>query len=741
MTDFDHIRIAVREKPLADDERNRVQVILRTDNDKLIAYYPESKEGLLYNYDYFFPEDATQLDVFQTVGLEMVQRLMHGESSACISYGPSGSGKTHTLFGSDRESGLIQLVCRELFQQMTNDANATKYDVKFSYWEMNNDEIRDALNLDNTANLLVRKNKQQEKLYGGGGIYIPGLSLVDVTAWEELDAYIMKGNVHRIHLSEQRGARWHGFLKLYILSTPRGEGTICTARTLTFVQLKGPDRVGQKGARGEVLKHGCSINKSVSILGSAILHSVELRRAAIKKGQLEGRDPEELYRELPKIASSAFVESKLTQVLTSALNGSEATIFFGNVSALDYHEATDTLENLQNAQQISCSVRRHRYKTNVGILRDELTKLEAQVPPSTLAVGHPLTELEEKITRLREKYQGALEDRELPPTPQEGRTMPVPPIEVDASIQLWKKNTVKAKLHGDRATVYIPTGKKGISKRTYKGQWAHGRRDGFGEYLTDNQRYEGEWTNGMKDGEGTLWVRDKKKGEEEWRRVYTGSWQDDMRHGRGTNWYENGDVYTGYYDHNKRSAIGTLYMKDGSRIEGQWKDDNVEGWATLYQKNNDWFEGHWVAGLREGPGMWCYETKQQCMKGEWYQGICRSGTMEDLPRKTTNEKSAFLPRCGLKDPEGILKAQVKKWEEVRKEKRGQTASGVDWAAEAARSQQETFQGAADDEFDNTDYEIGVGKDKAVGGRGVAFAGQGGAKPQQQGGDEGEEVSW
>jgi len=106
-----------------------------------------------------------------------------------------------------------------------------------------------------------------------------------------------------------------------------------------------------------------------------------------------------------------------------------------------------------------------------------------------------------------------------------------------------------------------------------------------------------------------------------------------------------------------------------------------------------------------------------------------------------NEKSAFLPRCGLKDPEGILKAQVKKWEEVRNEKRGQTANGVDWAAEAARSQQETFQGAADDEFDNTDYEIGVGKDKAVGGRGVAFAGQGGAKTQQQGGDEGEEVSW
>eukprot|EP00759_Apiculatamorpha_spiralis_P043424 PhF_6_TR40810/c0_g1_i1/m.61684 len=316
-TDFDHVRIAIREKPLSDDEKNHIQVVLRTDNDKLIAFYPDSKEGLLYNYDYFFPEDATQLDLFQTLGLEIVHRVMGGASSSLIAYGPSNSGKTHSLFGSDRESGLIQLTCRELFQQIANDSANTRYDVKFCYWEMNNDEIRDALDVDNTTNLMVRKNPQQEKLYGGGGIYIPGLTVIDVATWEDLDAYIMKGNVHRIQLSEQRGARWHGFMKLYISSTPREDGAICTSRTLTFVQLKGPDRVGQKGARGEVFRQGSSINKSISILGSAILQATRLRRTAVKKWiggeggpggqqQQQPRDPQEIQSKLPAITSSAF---------------------------------------------------------------------------------------------------------------------------------------------------------------------------------------------------------------------------------------------------------------------------------------------------------------------------------------------------------------------------------------------------------------------------------------------------
>ena len=114
--DFDHVKVAIRCKPLSEEEKRRVQVIIKTDGDKLIAFYPESKEGLLYNYDYFFPEETTQLDVFRVVGHEMVELCINGQNSCCIGYGASAAGKTHTLFGSDQEHGLIQMATKELFQ-------------------------------------------------------------------------------------------------------------------------------------------------------------------------------------------------------------------------------------------------------------------------------------------------------------------------------------------------------------------------------------------------------------------------------------------------------------------------------------------------------------------------------------------------------------------------------------------------------------------------------------------------
>eukprot|EP00659_Diplonema_papillatum_P003712 gene3712-5770_t len=191
LEEWDHLRIGVREKPLSDEEKARVQVLLKVDADRLIAFYPDSKEGLLYNYDYFFPDDATQTDVYQTVGMEMVELIMNGYSACCLAYGPAGAGKTHTLFGSDQEPGLIQLTTKELLRRIETTPQSLQFSVRLSYWEMSNTEIRDVLSLANTANLPVRKNKNSD------GVYIPGLTEVDVTSWAQLDDYVMLGNINQ----------------------------------------------------------------------------------------------------------------------------------------------------------------------------------------------------------------------------------------------------------------------------------------------------------------------------------------------------------------------------------------------------------------------------------------------------------------------------------------------------------------------------------------------------------------
>ena len=53
-----------------------------------------------------------------------------------------------------------------------------------------------------------------------------------------------------------------------------------------------------------------------------------------------------------------------------------------------------------------------------------------------------------------------------------------------------------------------------------------------------------------------------------------------------------------------------------------------------------------------GSGVWYYESKQQLYRGEWHLGVARCGSFEDMPAKVTKEKSHFLPRIGVRDPEG-----------------------------------------------------------------------------------------
>lgn len=664
---FDHLKIAVRERPLSEAEKAATQVVLRTDDDRLIAFYPDSKEGLVYNYDYFFPEEATQIDVFQTIGAEMVELMMNGYSASCVSFGPSATGKTHTLFGSDQEPGLIQLATKELFQRMSADAGRS-YEVKLAYWEMNGDHIVDALgSTDATAiqtGAIPAPKFSLQKDMEYGGIMVAGLNVIDIASWDELDEFIMQGNIRRIQEAERRNARWHGFVRLFVTSVDRASPEVRTWCRLTFAHLKGADRVGQKGARGDVLKQGSAINKSISLLLSSILHSVDFRRRAL---QALDQPTEDQVREVMERSESFFHETKFTQVLAHALCGLEASFMIGTVCALDYHDTTDTLENLQNAQQLISLLRRRQNITEFGHLKRQLAVAEANVPVAEVAPGHPLTELEEKVEDIRRRLGDAShtaeatlaaksprkrkEDEARERAASAPRVAPIPPAHIPSHLQRWKQGVLKGKMHGDRATVYIPAGSKS-KKHTYKGQWAHGCKEGFGTHETGTAKYEGYFRAGLRHGEGTLWVRPDQKSQ--WTRVYRGTWQEDQRHGRGSAWYPNGDMYDGFFEHDQRSAIGKLFLANGDRVEGQFRNDVVDGWATLHRKNGDWFEGHWENGMREGKGVWYYESKKQIYRGEWHRDGPKFGIIEDMPSKEDHEASRYVPRVDLLDTEAVL---------------------------------------------------------------------------------------
>ena len=661
---FDRLKVAVRERPLSEVEKGSVQVMLRTDADKLIAFYPDAKEGLVYNYDYFFPEESTQVDVFKSIGVEMVDLVLAGFSSSCVTYGPSASGKTHTLFGSDQEPGLIQLTTKELFHRIgVMSEQSHNVSVKVSYWEMSCDAVRDSLSpVDSPSVHHVRRSPTE-------GFHVTGLTKLEVSTWEDFDDILMQGNIHRIQQSEQRNARWHGFVKLYLEFIDRNNADTMTMSTMTFAHLKGADRVGQKGAKGDVLKQGSNINKSISLLGSAMLHAVDFRRKSIK-----GAATEEDHRAIIEKSQSFFMECKFTQVVAQCICSSEACFVIGTLCTMDYHETTDTLETLQTAQQFSTSLKARVKLTQEGKLRRELSNVVSTVPEHSLAEGHPLSEIEERVQQLRAKLSGQPMDPAKSVVKKD-----ILPVSIPPGAKLWQKGVLKGKIHGDRATIYIPN--ESGTNNTYQGQWCKGRKDGAGVHETATSKYEGHFLEGMRDGEGTLWLR-ADASSCAWNRVYKGAWRSDKRHGRGTNYYCNGDIYDGYFENGVRSTLGKWFLANGDRIEGQFHNDLVHGYATLYCKNGDQFDGEWYQGMREGEGQWLFSAKQQILFGQWHKNIAKCGELQDVEWKETNDASSFLPRVELKDPKRVLDGELRKLNVLRQREMDSKAGSYRPAARA-----------------------------------------------------------
>ncbi|QSS99728.1 hypothetical protein IMZ31_16940 [Pontibacillus sp. ALD_SL1] len=130
---------------------------------------------------------------------------------------------------------------------------------------------------------------------------------------------------------------------------------------------------------------------------------------------------------------------------------------------------------------------------------------------------------------------------------------------------------------------------------SYKGNWEHGKRNGFGREVTDwgflYIEYEGQWKNNKKHGKGKrvisfLWMDTKYEGE--WKNgnregnghfvdrsgnIYEGEWVNDRPQGFGKMTLSNGETYTGEVLDFERHGYGKAVLADGEVQEGEWEED------------------------------------------------------------------------------------------------------------------------------------------------------------------------
>ena len=101
----------------------------------------------VYTYDSIFSPEAATNDVFKTIMRNDVEdKLLKGFNLTVLAYGQTGSGKTYTM-GTNYDSGegVIPQAVVNLFKSTKKLKADSDFEIKMSYLEIYNEEIKDLL--------------------------------------------------------------------------------------------------------------------------------------------------------------------------------------------------------------------------------------------------------------------------------------------------------------------------------------------------------------------------------------------------------------------------------------------------------------------------------------------------------------------------------------------------------------------------------------------------------------------
>ncbi|XP_066296370.1 kinesin-like protein KIF1A isoform X18 [Branchiostoma lanceolatum] len=349
------VKVAVRVRPFNNREIGRQAkcVISMKDKTTAIQHPKQSKDVKAFNFDYSYwshtneqdPNFAGQSKVYQDIGEEMLQHAFEGYNVCIFAYGQTGAGKSYTMMGKPEprdQQGIIPQLCEELFDKIkTQESKDLQFSVEVSYMEIYCERVRDLLNPKNKGNLRVREHPLL-------GPYVEDLSKLAVTSFNEINTLMDEGNKARTVAAtnmNETSSRSHAVFTVVFTQKRHDEMTdLSTEKVakISLVDLAGSERANATGAKGDRLKEGANINKSLTTLGKVIHALAESSQSGSKKRKKSDFIP---YR-----------DSVLTWLLRENLGGNSKTAMIAALSPADinYEETLSTLRYADRAKQIVC---------------------------------------------------------------------------------------------------------------------------------------------------------------------------------------------------------------------------------------------------------------------------------------------------------------------------------------------------------------------------------------------------
>ncbi|XP_075436191.1 kinesin-like protein KIF19 [Ascaphus truei] len=318
-----------------------------------------------YMFDVAFDYTATQDTVYRQTTKGLIEGVISGYNATVFAYGPTGCGKTYTMLGTDREPGIYIRTLNDLFKAIEETSDDMEYEVSMSYLEIYNEMIRDLLN-PSLGYLDLREDSK-------GVIQVAGITEVSTINAKEIMQLLMKGNKQRTQeptAANKTSSRSHAILQVTVRQKSRVKNITQEVRVgrLFMIDLAGSERASQTQNRGQRMKEGAHINRSLLALGNCINALSE-----------RGGNKYVNYR-----------DSKLTRLLKDSLGGNSRTVMIAHISpaSIAFEESRNTLTYADRAKNIKTRVKRNllnvsyhiaQYTSIISDLRNEIHRLKQKI--------------------------------------------------------------------------------------------------------------------------------------------------------------------------------------------------------------------------------------------------------------------------------------------------------------------------------------------------------------------------
>ena len=313
-----------------------------------------------FRFDDVARQDASQEQVFDRVGKEAVLSFVDGFNAAIFAYGQTGSGKTYTMCGDiddEQRRGLIPRSLEFTFAELeAKSREGCSVKLQVTLIEIYNEQIIDLLDGEARA-LQLRENALT------GNVYVEGAKVVTVHTVEDTLKLVDTGARRRTVAAtgcNDTSSRSHCLLTLHLeLEETVGGAQVLRTSCLNLVDLAGSERQQKAKSQGQRLKEANNINRSLSVLGTVILHLAEG------------------YKHVP------YRDSKLTFLLRNSIGGNSKTFFVANISAeaAAHSETVSTLKFASFASKTSLVLTRNQVSKspNIEELKREVRRLHALI--------------------------------------------------------------------------------------------------------------------------------------------------------------------------------------------------------------------------------------------------------------------------------------------------------------------------------------------------------------------------